>query len=248
VKSLSQQTGRATDDIRSRIERLRGEIKAIMTSMKEGGAAAQNGQSVIDDLGQGIDALGTSVRRVAGRMSELSHVIGEQTIATQAIAKNVGDIAASTKQNVSEVKKFSEQMDNGQKIVGEQMQCLAELTLPNKVPRLAKADHVIWKKRLADMAVGRVTLRPEELADHHSCRLGKWYYGELSAPYRGCTAFVALEQPHAMVHTHGKEAARLFERGDLDGALAEIEKVEDASKGVLRLLDELMREAALGAR
>jgi len=37
----------------------------------------------------------------------------------------------------------------------------------------------------------------------------------------------------------GKHAAKLFEAGDLHGALKEIQHVEAASKDVLRLLDEL---------
>ncbi|MEZ5763396.1 MAG: CZB domain-containing protein [Xanthobacteraceae bacterium] len=47
------------------------------------------------------------------------------------------------------------------------------------------------------MAVSRVTLKADELADHHSCRLGKWYYGEGSCAMHGHPAFAALEKPHA---------------------------------------------------
>jgi len=105
------------------------------------------------------------------------------------------------------------------------LQQLAALSFENKIPRLAKADHVIWKKRLADMAVGRARLNADELSDHHSCRLGKWYYGEASRPYRSHPAFAPLERPHELVHEHGKRAAKLFEKGDFAGALKEIEQV-----------------------
>ena len=105
--------------------------------------------------------------------------------------------------------------------------------------KLAKADHVLWKKRLVDMSVGRASLSEAELADHQSCRLGKWYYGPGSLPYREHAAFTRLEGPHAAVHQSGKEAARLFNSGDLKGAMDAIERVEEASKDVLSLLDEL---------
>jgi methyl-accepting chemotaxis protein len=98
---------------------------------------------------------------------------------------------------------------------------------------------VIWKKRLVDMAVGRIQLKAEELSDHHSCRLGKWYYGDGSAPMRDRAAFRQLEDPHRRVHEHGKRAAQLFQAGKLDDALREIAEVETASADVVRLLDEL---------
>jgi methyl-accepting chemotaxis protein len=43
------------------------------------------------------------------------------------------------------------------------------------------------------------------------------------------------------VHEHGKKAARLFQSGDLAGAITEIEHVGAASKDVLRLLDDLVK-------
>ncbi|MCS6854203.1 MAG: CZB domain-containing protein [Elioraea sp.] len=97
----------------------------------------------------------------------------------------------------------------------------------------------MWKRRLVAMAAGRLKLKADELADHRSCRLGKWYYGEGSRPFRCERAFAELEEPHRKVHEHGKEAARLFAEGKTDQALAEIAKVEAASDEVLRLLEEL---------
>ena len=98
---------------------------------------------------------------------------------------------------------------------------------------------MVWKKRLVDMSVGHLTLRADELSDHKTCRLGKWYYSEGTANFSGNPAFRHLEQPHAAVHQHGKEAARLFGMGKLPEALAEIAKVETASVEVLAVLDKL---------
>jgi len=50
-------------------------------------------------------------------------------------------------------------------MLGGQLSLLLEQDVPGKI---AKVDHVIWKKRLADMLVGLETLRPEELASHEA--------------------------------------------------------------------------------
>ncbi|MGT2500917.1 CZB domain-containing protein [Bradyrhizobium guangxiense] len=71
--------------------------------------------------------------------------------------------------------------------------------------------------------------------------MGKWYYGDGSLTMRNHRSFGPLERPHALVHDHGKHAAKLFADGDLAGALREISLVEEASADVLRLLDDLAR-------
>ena len=241
VKALSQQTSKATDDIRERIHRLRAEVELIVVAMSDCKSAAAESKLVVSQLGDEMSSVGGHIDTVAGGMHEIANVLNQQTDASREIAEGISAIAEKVSVSVEQIKGISSQLDIAQGIAGRQLQDLAGLSFANKVPRLAKADHVMWKKRLADMAVGRTTLKADELADHHSCRLGKWYYGDASLAVRGHRAFAALERPHALVHEHGKRAARLFEQGNLTGALKEISEVETASIEVLRLLDDLGR-------
>jgi methyl-accepting chemotaxis protein len=241
VKSLSQQTSKATDDIRTRIDRLRQEIGTIVTAMSDCTGAAAESQQVVTSLGEAMASVGHRVSSVTTGMEEIADILNQQSEASREVAEGICAIAAKTKQGVEQVMSVSAQLDLAQELVGRELQDLSFFSFQHKIPRLAKADHVIWKKRLADMAVGRMKLDANELADHRSCRLGKWYYGDASSASRTHRAFAALERPHEMVHEHGKRAAKLFGSGDLTGALGEIEKVEAASKDVLRLLDELTR-------
>ncbi len=241
VKSLSQQTSKATDDIRTRIDRLRQEIGTIVTAMSDCTGAAAESQQVVTSLGEAMASVGHRVSSVTTGMEEIADILNQQSEASREVAEGISGIAVKTKLSVEHIMGISGQLDLAQGLVGKQIDELAALNFEHKVPRLAKADHVVWKKRLADMAVGRVKLNGSELSDHRSCRLGKWYYGDASAGSRSHRAFAALEKPHELVHEHGKRAAGLFATGDLAGALGEIEKVEAASKDVLHLLDELTR-------
>lgn len=241
VKALSQQTSKATDDIRERIQRLRSEVELIVTAMSDCKAAAAESKSVVSQLGEEMANVDGHTTTVTQGMHEIAGILNQQTDASREVAEGIAAIASKTRTCVDQIKGISAQLDVAQGIAGRQLQDLASLSFDNKIPRLAKADHVMWKKRLADMAVGRTTLKADELADHHSCRLGKWYYGDGSLGMRGHRAFAPLEKPHALVHEHGKRAARAFESGDLAGALKEIALVEQASVEVLRLLDDLGR-------
>ena len=239
VKSLSQQTSRATVDIRTRIDQLRVDIQNIVAAMSDCTRAAVESRDVVTSLGGAMAGVSKQVSSVTTGMAEISDILNQQTDASREIAQGVSSIAAMTEQSVEQVVAISNQLDVVHGLVGEELQNISKYSFDNKVPRLAKADHVIWKKRLADMAVGRVKLKADELSDHHSCRLGKWYYGDASRDSRSHRAFALLEGPHTLVHQHGRHAAKLFEAGDLPGALKEIQHVEAASKDVLRLLDEL---------
>ena len=241
VKGLSQQTGKATEDIRERIQRLRNEVELIVTAMSGCRSAAADSKGVVVRLGEDMSSVENRTVTLTSRMDEIASILNQQTDASREVAEGIAVIAHMTLANVDQIKNISSQLDVAQGIAGKQLQDIAGLSFDNKIPRLAKADHVIWKKRLADMAIGRVTLKADELADHHSCRLGKWYYGDGSLAMRSHRAFGPLERPHALVHDHGKRAAKLFADGDLAGALREISLVEEASADVLRLLDDLAR-------
>ncbi len=241
VKTLSQETRKSTDDIRARIDRLRQEIDVIVTAMADCTDAASASQEVVASLGHAMSGVGRHVASVTTRMGEIAGILKQENEASREIAEGSSRIADLTQRTVEQVTGISGQIDQTQSVMTKRLEELGKLSFDRKIRRLAKVDHVIWKRRLADMAVGRVKLKPDELADHHSCRLGKWYYGDGSRNLRGHPAFAALEAPHALTHQHGKEAARLFEAGDFAGAVKEIEQVEAASKEVLRLLDELSR-------
>ena len=243
VKGLSQQTSKATEEIRARIDALRSEISSIVGAMSDCTRAAAESQKVVAELGEAVADVGNHVVSVTDGMNEIAQILNQQSSASKEIAEGIAGIADRTRISVAEVTAVSEQLDAAQGLASQQLQQLATLSFENKIPRLAKADHVIWKKRLADMAVGRARLNADELSDHHSCRLGKWYYGEDSRPYRSHPAFAPLERPHELVHEHGKRAAKLFEKGDFAGALKEIEQVGAASEEVLRLLDSLGQKA-----
>ncbi len=243
VKNLSQQTAQATKDIRDRIEALRSEISNIVGSLKTAWKTSETGSEAMRHVNEGMGEIEGRVSIVEQRMAEISKILAEQSAAANEVAEGVTTITDMSKRTVSEVENTADSIDRSLSIVGNQMTKFADYDVPGKVVRLAKADHVIWKKRLSNMLVGRESLRPDELADHHSCRLGKWYYSDLADDFRSHPAFARLEDPHARVHQHGIEAARRYQAGDIEGALESIELMEDASKDVLDLLNELQGES-----
>ena len=208
--------------------------------MEQGAAAVEDGRQVIADAGQEMRDMSSQVIGISGRMDEVAGILGQQATASDEVAAGITTIAEMTSNNVSQIETIVDFLAAADEELVAVLDDLLSMQITDMTIYRAKSDHVIWKKKLAEMVVGRVRLNPDELADHHSCRLGKWYDHTKDPTIQNNPAFVAIKEPHRAVHQHGIEAARRYNNGDLDGALSEIEQVSLYSKDVLRLLDELL--------
>ncbi len=108
----------------------------------------------------------------------------------------------------------------------------------------AKTDHRDFVNRVMEAVEGRSKTKAADLANHHTCRLGKWYDGVNDPHVRSCPAYGALLDPHRRVHEFGKQALVRTAAGDAPGARAAAESMNAASREVLTLLDQLKGEIA----
>ncbi len=240
VKTLSTQTAQATVDIKNRIQSLIREMDNIVVSMQTAKTDVEDGRKIMNTVKDHMSDIGGNIDRMNHLMEEISSVLGEQEHATGEISHGTSTIAEESGKNSNGIMEVVNAMKQVVSLVGQQIEALATHEIPNKVIRIAKSDHIIWKKRLVDMMVGMESLRSDELADHHNCRLGKWYYGEESLPYRDHVAFKALENCHRAVHDHGIQAVKDYEDGNIGEAMTQITNVEHASEEVVKNLDDLI--------
>jgi methyl-accepting chemotaxis protein len=240
VKSLAGKTAEATVDIRRRIETLRRDMDGIVRSITEGHAVVDQGRAAVASSNQQMHATSDHIARITTMMTEVSRAMAQETEASAEMAGGIAVIGRLAANNVQQVNDLAEGMTVAN---GDLTGLLDALTTPhiaNATVLRAKSDHVIWKKNLADMLIGRISLNPDQLADHSACRLGKWYENQQDPDVLRHRAFIALGTPHRAVHHHGINAARLFTSGKLTEAMAEVEKVNEASVEVLKLLDQLV--------
>ncbi|MBR9781618.1 MAG: hypothetical protein GYB52_21765 [Rhodospirillales bacterium] len=241
VKNLSSQTAKATVDIRDNIVMLREEISGIVEAMRNGAEAVEAGDASMNEAVGSMNNIGDIVSDVTDRMSDIAAILEQQEQVAAEVSDRVSNIATETAENVKRIDSSITATDSVVTKVGQQIGSLAEFDIPKKTIRIAKSDHVIWKKRLADMLAGRQALYPDELASHMSCRLGKWYYGPEGKALAGSAAYKEIEGPHKIVHECGIEAVKRYNDGDVEGALELYSKVEVASREVVRLLDALVK-------
>ena len=239
VKNLANQTASATHDIRKRIDVLKAETDAIQLGMTKGADAVRDGEAVVLNSVDKMRSVSHEIRDVTTLMQEIADHLGQQREAAQVIATNLEEAAV---RSATDTDAINAMIDTSAQASASLVDLLADVTkveMRNAVIHLAKSDHMIWRRRLAEMLAGRTQLNPNELADHHSCRLGKWYYAVQDQAILTHPAFRAMENAHETVHHLGIEAAKLYQNGDFEGAVAAVTAIEAPSIEVQARLDEL---------
>ncbi|MGB3865033.1 MAG: methyl-accepting chemotaxis protein [Xanthobacteraceae bacterium] len=244
VKSLSRQTSESTDTIRKQIDTLGAAFSQVIDSVAKSETAVDTVVSLAENVGQRFEAINDNATSISGKVTELAEIISQQKLAVGQLSQHMSVVKDQSNNNLEAVENLANQSDRTVQLVETWRAELAVQDIENKVIYLAKADHLLWKKRLLDMALGRSNLKASELTDHTLCRLGKWYYSPDNR-MKNLPSFVAIEAPHKKVHYHGIEAAKRFEIHQLDEGMAHFRKLEEASTEVLRALTELERQTLM---
>jgi methyl-accepting chemotaxis protein len=240
VKALSGQTRKVTEDIRGQIEKLVTRVNALFENVEIVRGRVQEGITHSYAATQKIQAVEHLVSDNARSMENVADVIAQQSAAIQELASGTSKTASHSRQAAHYADEVIAAVTSGGQAIGAAFSELESLNIPGYILYRAKADHVLWKKRLADLLSGLKALSPQELTDHHACRLGKWYDRVDDNALRNDPAFLALRKPHEQVHVSGKKAAELYAAGDLPGARGAFGDMNEASAQVLRLLDQLI--------
>ncbi|CAA7623504.1 methyl-accepting chemotaxis protein [Magnetospirillum sp. SS-4] len=239
VKNLANQTASTTLDIRKRIDVLKTETDAILAGMTKGADTVKAGETVVMDSVGKMRTVSQEIRDVTTLMQEISDHLGQQRLAAQVIAENLEEAAARSATDTDAINAMIDTSALASASLVDLLADVAKVEMRNAVIHLAKSDHMIWRRRLAEMLAGRTTLNPNELADHRSCRLGKWYYAVKDPAITGHPAYLAMEAAHEKVHHLGIEAAKLYQNGDFEAAVAAVTAIEEPSREVQSRLDEL---------
>ena len=166
---------------------------------------------------------------------------------TEEIAGNIRMISELASNNTREAYHAVEIIGQMNSVIGDQLRTLDQFQIPHKALLVAKSDHMLWKKRLTEMLLGRTELRINEVTDHHNCRFGKWYYSEGMQMYGSLPAFRAIEEPHQRIHDTAKRVVELYHAGNKTEAEKLIDVLAEPTARVLEHLDTL-HAAAVAAR
>jgi methyl-accepting chemotaxis protein len=242
VKSLANQTAKATEEIAGQIDAVRSEINGTVAA---------------------IEGIVATIGRINDISASIAAAVEEQDAATQEIARNVEQAAQGTQQvsgNIAGVTSAADETGSAANQVLKVAQVVADAT--GSIGRLvgtftaemrltgrsdldmiaiAASDHRDFVKKVMDAVEGLNALSADQLADHEHCRFGHWYL-HAGPDVRGLPAFTRIAEPHKRVHAAGREALETLRAKGRDAAREACRPMERAMADVLAALEALETE------
>lgn len=237
VRKLATESQKATSEISETIKEVHDQVQNVAESlnMSQEGVVKGNHQ---------VSELVNSAREIEGLMENIAHSTSEQSEASQQISESILSVSEAAQANTRQTSAIMGLLDELTGIIEKQRALMAEQDIKNKVLTLAQADHVLWKKKLVDFDMGRITLDVEGIGDHTICRLGKWYYSQEGQAFKAYDAFKAMEEPHKRVHQAAQEAVELRMKNPQASIQHCIEKLEKASEEVVSALKDMEEQVS----
>ncbi|MBV1933305.1 MAG: globin-coupled sensor protein, partial [Parvibaculaceae bacterium] len=239
VKELSNQTEKATVDIRERIDLLRGEMGEIVGVMGNGIEAVHNGVEVMNDVTHHMEEIGARVQETRDTMTDMSSILGEQSKATQEVAEGISLIAQETAGNRAAITEVIGAMEDAEGQLFAQLDEISRQKIPNKEIRVAKATYLFWGKHLADMVAGVRKSQGSKIPEFDTSDFGNWYNRAGKASFGTQNAFTQLASPLKTFHSQAETFISAHRRGDQSGMEKAAEQARTALGTAIKLLDEL---------
>lgn len=96
VKELSNQTAKATNDIRDRIETLQKEVEAILDAMTASSDAVKEGRLACEEATSKVKASSAEIQHGASLTKDIALSLGQQREATEKLSESIANISQAS--------------------------------------------------------------------------------------------------------------------------------------------------------
>lgn len=250
----SSKTAKAVQTVKQRADEISSFIQLIEDISEQTNLLALNAAieaARAGDAGRGFAVVADEVRTLSSNtakatadISSLVAMIQDDVNIAQQDMQQVADKSLSLKD-----KGASAESDISQLIeASHRMEKTISASALHGFVHSAKVDHMVFKMDIYQAFMGLNDLQPEDLADHHNCRLGHWYYqGEGVECFSKLDGYKQVETPHQLVHSAGKQALQHFRQGNMELAMQALEAMEKASKDVQSYLSLIAESGELNS-
>ncbi|HYH23228.1 MAG TPA: methyl-accepting chemotaxis protein [Azospirillum sp.] len=248
VRQLAQRSAQASKEIKSLI--------------LDSGTQVKDGVELVRSAGATLTDIVAGITRVADLVAEIARATAEQASGLDEVNGAVAQMDEMTQKNAALVEESTAAARSLEEQAGALRQQMAFFALDRasaagrgsglarhvQLIENSKIDHATFLENVRKTIAGTGEATADKLADHHACRLGKWYDAVNDPMVRSSVYYAELADPHARFHAAGKRALKAHEAGDAQEAHRAAEELERISHDVLGLLDKLAADVRAKAR
>ena len=245
VRKLAEHTKEQTLQVTTNMETLQNVANLVtkqMTNTEELIKKSVDGAKVADEA---LNKIVLAMQDINHATSQIAAMSEEQTSAVDEIARRNSIISGLSnssqeiaKETANVIFELSKQMEDYRNTFFE-----TNIRLNSRdIIKVAKTDHLLWKWKIYNMLLGLETFDSEQVTSHETCRLGKWYYSDLSQQVKENPAYKQLEEPHKAVHHFAKQAVTYYKQGNVTATEDAFEQIINSSNTVISLLSKLEAE------
>ncbi|MBI3813768.1 MAG: CZB domain-containing protein [Nitrospinae bacterium] len=244
VRKLAERTTKATKEIAGMIREIQKGTGGAVESMKAGVREVENGMDLAGKARDSLVNISEQIKNVTGQIHNIAVSTKEQSSATGEIVDNITGISDIAASNAKEILDIVEKINESVKMSNALRNLVADFKVGAKgLLGQAKIDHLFWMHRLKRMLDGKENITLSEFADHHQCRLGKWYDGgdhtEILSNPQLAGIFHAINEPHANLHRTAAQLIEKYNSGNKTEAEQLYTRCVEFSKIIVGHLDNL---------
>jgi len=243
VKALSEEASKTTDLIREQLETLNEVMRGMLAAMAAGGAKVREGRETVDAAVGDMGGVEGCVGETADGIGRIAGMLADRRSAVRDLAEGLGEIARLAGQNEADSRGAAELVGTTDGLVARMIADAEAAGGSAAAVRRLRADHMIWKRALAECLAGVRAIDPRSYGVRIE-PLGP-AFARIADP-----AMLAAAEHRRLVELVGSlssSATGIVGRtaaGDIGAAIAAYGAMEAASAEVMKLLPALEARAA----
>jgi hypothetical protein len=230
------------------IEGLQSGTKQAVGVIEKGRESTKQSVEHASKAGEALDAILQAMDTINSMNTQIATAAEEQSSVADEINRNISRINEVSVESTNESAELARESESLMGLSDDLLSGVGRFNLGEKQLIIdlerAKAAHMAWKVKLRGYLDGRSALTREQAVSDRDCTFGKWYFGPGLERFGHIEEMSQVREPHAEIHELIRKIIELKERGEIEQAEQEYEKVAPLSDMIVDLIESIRQKVS----